>query len=153
MYILPRKCLYIFEAVLYIALNSKARAVSLKEVCGAVGVKVRYLEQAMQQLVHSGVLRGVRGPKGGYLLAKERRKLSLMEIFDVMDTYSLDLSDDPAWSKMAEEAIRPMADEIKQKVRQELMQITIEDLCAKIEMSQKSAAKIKTSAKTSDFTI
>ena len=34
----------------------------------------RYLEQVMQQLVRAGMLKGVRGPRGGYRLARERRE-------------------------------------------------------------------------------
>jgi len=145
MYILPKRCLYAFEAVLYIALNSGARAVSLKEVCRAVKVKVRYLEQVMQQLVHSGILRGVRGPKGGYLLARERRKLTLAEIFEILDSYSGDILEAEEHSEMAEKTILPIAESIKEKVRNELEYITIEDLCMKAETSRKSGAKIKTS--------
>ena len=32
----------------------------------------KYLEQVMQQLVRAGILKGVRGPRGGYRLAKGR---------------------------------------------------------------------------------
>ena len=37
-------------------------------------------QQVMQQLVRAGVLKGVRGPRGGYRLAKERRRISVGDV-------------------------------------------------------------------------
>jgi len=40
----------------------------------------RHLETLLQGLVHSKILRGVRGPRGGYELARERRRITVGEI-------------------------------------------------------------------------
>ena len=42
------------------------------------------LEQVLQQLVRADILRGVRGPRGGYRLARERRRISLGEVVRVL---------------------------------------------------------------------
>ncbi len=47
----------------------------------------------MQQLVHKGILRGVRGPRGGYRLARERRRITVREIVEVVA--ELEASEDP----------------------------------------------------------
>ena len=44
----------------------------------------RYLEQVMQQLVRAGILRGVRGPRGGYRLARDRRRVSVGDVVRVV---------------------------------------------------------------------
>src|SRR5262249_43631768 len=47
-----------------------------KEITARQGVPQRYLEQVMQQLVRAGILKGVRGPRGGYRLAPGRRRIT-----------------------------------------------------------------------------
>src|SRR5262245_9327799 len=77
---LSRKTLLALEAVIDIAYNARPEPVQAKEITARQGVPQRYLEQVMQQLVRAGVLKGVRGPRGGYRLARERRRISVGEI-------------------------------------------------------------------------
>ena len=51
---------------------------------GGSGLPRRYLEQVLQQLVRAGILKGVRGPRGGYRLARERRRVSVGEVVRVV---------------------------------------------------------------------
>jgi Rrf2 family iron-sulfur cluster assembly transcriptional regulator len=73
---LSRKTLLALEAVIDIAFNARPEPVQAKEITARQGVPQRYLEQVMQQLVRAGILKGVRGPRGGYRLARERRRIS-----------------------------------------------------------------------------
>src|SRR5258706_2783378 len=63
---LSRKTLLALEAVIDIAFNARPEPVQAKEITARQGVPHRYLERVMQQLVRAGVLKGVRGPRGGY---------------------------------------------------------------------------------------
>src|SRR5271154_6157183 len=72
---LSRKTLLALEAVIDIAFNARPEPVQAKEITARQGVPQRYLEQVMQQLVRAGILKGVRGPRGGYRLARERRRM------------------------------------------------------------------------------
>ena len=63
------------------------------EITRRQGIPRRYLEQVLQQLVRDGVLAGVRGPRGGYRLARERRRISLGEIVRVVR--ALETGEDP----------------------------------------------------------
>ncbi len=83
---LSRKTLLALEAVIDIAFNARPEPVQAKEITARQGVPQRYLEQVMQQLVRAGVLKGVRGPRGGYRLAKERRKISVGDIAEIAST-------------------------------------------------------------------
>src|SRR5258705_10466066 len=76
MFRLSRKTLLALEAVIDIAYNARPEPVQAKEITARQGVPQRYLEQVMQQLVRAGILKGVRGPRGGYRLARERRRIS-----------------------------------------------------------------------------
>jgi len=80
-----RKTLLAIEAVLDIALHARPNPVQSKDLNKRQGAPQRYLEQVMQHLVHAQILRGVRGPKGGYTLARERRRITVGEIVRVVD--------------------------------------------------------------------
>ncbi len=79
-----KKTLFAIEAVLDIAYHSGGEPVRSREITRRQGIPRRYLEQTLQQLVRSGVLMGVRGPRGGYRLARERRRISVGEIVRVV---------------------------------------------------------------------
>ncbi len=83
---LSRKTLLALEAVIDIAFNARPEPVQAKEITARQGVPQRYLEQVMQQLVRAGVLKGVRGPRGGYRLAKERRRISVGDVVRVAES-------------------------------------------------------------------
>jgi Rrf2 family transcriptional regulator, iron-sulfur cluster assembly transcription factor len=122
-----RRGFFAFEAVLYIACKSSDKAVSLKEICANIGVSERYLEQTMQRLVHAGILRGVRGPKGGYLLAREKRKINLQEIFSVIDFYDGSIEKSSS-SELKEKVIKPLNFSFNSMINEHLKQITVNDL-------------------------
>ena len=79
-----KKIFYAVEAVLFVAYNSKSGPVSSAALAEHQKLPPRYLEPLMQKLVRSGILRGVRGPTGGYVLGRERRRISLKDICDVI---------------------------------------------------------------------
>src|SRR5512145_2761058 len=129
---LSRKTLLALEAVIDIAYNARPEPVQAKEITARQGVPQRYLEQVMQKLVRAGVLKGVRGPRGGYRLARERRRISVGEIARVVygtERTTRDLLTMEPGSEMAEKVIRPLWREVRDKFYTELDQITLEDLC------------------------
>ncbi len=128
---LSKKLLFAIEAVLDIAYNAGTLPVQSGEITRRQGIPRRYLEQVLQQLVRAGVLAGVRGPRGGYRLARERRRISLGEIVRVVRT--LDGGDDPleedAGAELGKQVVRPLWHELQDEVMKRLDDITIEDLC------------------------
>ena len=81
---LSKKTYYALEAVLYIAYNAKVEPIAGNIVAEAQNLPTRYLEPMMQKLVRAGILRGVRGPLGGYMLGRERRTITLADICNVI---------------------------------------------------------------------
>jgi Rrf2 family iron-sulfur cluster assembly transcriptional regulator len=128
---LSKKLLFAIEAVLDIAYNAGAAPVQSGEITRRQGIPRRYLEQVMQQLVRAGVLAGVRGPRGGYRLARERRRITLGEIVRVVR--SLDGGDDPleedSGAELGRKVVRPLWLELQDELMTRLDLITIEDLC------------------------
>jgi Rrf2 family transcriptional regulator, iron-sulfur cluster assembly transcription factor len=127
---LSRKTLLALEAVIDIAFNARPEPVQAKEITARQGVPQRYLEQVMQQLVRAGILKGVRGPRGGYRLAKERRRISVGDIVRVAEAIE-DAENEPAkpMSDLGQRIVTPLVQSLQQELMQRLDGITIEDLC------------------------
>jgi Rrf2 family protein len=125
--------LFAIEAVLDIAYYGGSQPVQSGDISTRQGIPRRYLEQVLQHLVRSGILAGHRGPKGGYLLARERRRINLGEI--VRAVRQFEGSPDPvqtaSGSRVALEIVRPVWRELQQEMLSKLDDITLEDLCQK----------------------
>ncbi len=129
---LSRKTLYALEAVVDIAYNARTEPVQSKEITARQGIPQRYLEQVMQQLVRAGVLKGVRGPRGGYLLARERRRISVGEIVRVIAAMEDEagVNGYASESAMGQRIIAPLLDSIQQDMMERLDAVTVDDLCS-----------------------
>ena len=80
MFKIQKRIIYAIEAVLDIALNAGVNPVQNVAVAKRQGIPKRYLEQTLQILVKNNILVASRGPRGGYRLAKERRKIKILDI-------------------------------------------------------------------------
>lgn len=130
---LSRKTLFAIEAVLDIAYHAGAGPVQSAEITRRQGIPKRYLERALQELVRAGVLIGVRGPRGGYRLARERRRVSVGEIVRIVRALEVAGADiaDAGGSELGQKVVRPLWNELTADVMARLESVTIEDLCAR----------------------
>ena len=127
---LSRKTILALEAVLDVAYNARPDPVQSKDITKRQGIPQRYLEQVMQSLVHEGILKGVRGPRGGYTLARERRKITVGDVVRVVDQLDAESENDPvSKAALGERVIAPLWEETRALVLDKLDQITMEDLC------------------------
>src|SRR5438128_706888 len=78
--LLPRKGILAIAAVLDIALHADGQPMAAKKLATRHRLPARHLEPVLQALVRKGVLKGVRGPRGGYALAREQRRISADDI-------------------------------------------------------------------------
>lgn len=136
MFRLSKKMIYALEAVVDIAYNGRSEPVQSKDITRRQGIPQRYLEQVMQQLVRAGVLKGVRGPRGGYLLARERRRITVGEIIQVVNTIEAgELSDYTSQSELGRKVITPFIDGINRDITHQLDAVTVQDLCGHADSS------------------
>jgi len=81
--ILPRvfrRGILTIAAVIDVAINARSRPVSAKALAARHKLPPRHLEPVLQALVRDRILRGVRGPNGGYELAREHQRLTAEDI-------------------------------------------------------------------------
>lgn len=127
---LSRKSLMALEAVLDVAIHARPDPVQARDITERQGVPQRYLEQIMQALVRAGILRGVRGPRGGYRLARERRRISVMEIFETIEALDGDTMLAPSSSRLSCEVVAPFHARLQTALAETIGDTTIADLCA-----------------------
>jgi len=128
---LSKKLLFAIEAVVDIAYNAGSLPVQNREITRRQKIPRRYLEQVLQHLVRADILIGVRGPRGGYRLARERRRISIGEISHVVRSMETAANpvEEPAGSEIGRRVVRPLWAELQGEVMERLNAITIEDLC------------------------
>lgn len=80
MSLLPRKAILAVAAVIEVALQEHGQPISAKTLAERHGLPPRHLEPILQALVRCGILKGIRGPHGGYELARERRRVTANDI-------------------------------------------------------------------------
>ena len=148
---LSKKMLFAIEAVLDIAFHAGSEAVQSREITRRQGIPRRYLEQALQQLVRQDLLIGVRGPRGGYRLARERRRISVGDIVRVVR--NMEMSEDPvneaAGSPLGRDVVRPLWAELQTGIMERLDAVTIDDLCIRAD----EAGVVSEGRKHLDFSI
>jgi Rrf2 family protein len=147
-----KKLALALEAVADIAYHGGAEPVQSQEIAERLGLPRRYLEQVMQQLVRAGILRGVRGPRGGYRMAKERRRVSVGEVVRVVQRLEEGVPEGPlgSASPLGRKVIGPFWAELETDTMKRLDGVTIDDLCRQAE---KAGVRSLGSTNTVDYAI
>lgn len=84
---LSTKGRYAVTAMLDLALNTKKGPVTLAEISENQGISLSYLEQLFASLRAKELVRGVRGPGGGYYLGKSAADISIANIICAVDEW------------------------------------------------------------------
>ena len=134
---MPKKVLFAIETVLDIAYHAGEEPVQSVVITRRQGIPRRYLEQVLQQLVRAGVLTGTRGPRGGYRLARERRRISIGQIVRVVQGLDPDDQPDdlPAGSELGQRVVRPLCTSLQEEFMTRLDGITLDDLCRQAQVA------------------
>src|SRR5262245_58833881 len=136
--LLSRKAVLAIAAVLDIALHSRGQTVSAKALAARHGLPPRHLEPVLQALVHQGILRGVRGPRGGYELARERRRITAEEILRAAGAADDADPSQAMGSTLLDEVVMPMLAQAERAFLTALGKINVEDLARKAETAPPS---------------
>ena len=86
---LTSKGQYAISAMLYLAVNEQSGPVSLMTIAKQLGISISYSEQLFGILREHGLVKGLRGPGGGYTICRPFNEISLGQIIDAVDTDTL----------------------------------------------------------------
>jgi Rrf2 family iron-sulfur cluster assembly transcriptional regulator len=132
--LVPRKGLLAIAAVIDVAIHANSRPVSAKALAARHQLPPRHLEPVLQALVRDGILKGIRGPHGGYELGRERDRITADDILRAAvtadDAEDLALPD----SLLLSEVVRPALIETERTFSVALGRINIDDMVKRAEM-------------------
>jgi len=82
---LTTKGRYAVTAMLDLAFHSQAKPVTLTEIAARQTISLSYLEQLFARLRRAGMVKGVRGPGGGYKLCRKTSDINIADIIAAVD--------------------------------------------------------------------
>lgn len=130
MNLLARRSLLALAAVTDVALHARPQPVAAKALAGRLNLPPRHLETLLQTLVRANILKGVRGPRGGYELARERRRISAAEVVRaVMADSTGEPEEGQQVNRFIDAVIAPVVDKAGQAFLGELENVSIDDIC------------------------
>ncbi|SRR5712691_2434310 len=138
--LLPRKGVLAIAAVIDIALNARGRPVAAKALATRHSLPPRHLEPVLQALVRHGILKGIRGPRGGYELAREPRRITADDILraagtaDDLDGMSV------IGSNLLNKVVTPALEQAEHAFSATLARINVEDLARSAEGLRKTGS-------------
>lgn len=122
-----RKLVAAIEAVLDIAYAATDQPVSGQELTKRQGVPPRFLEPALQALSRAEILSSERGPRGGYRLARERRRITLGDICRAV--VAGDVPEGEPQSQLGKKVVHSLFAGLDQELMARLDAVTLDDLC------------------------
>jgi Rrf2 family protein len=130
MILLSRRSMLSIAAVVDIALHARPMPVAAKTLAERHSLPPRHLETVLQALVRHGILKGVRGPRGGYELARERRRITAGEVVRAAMTVTGEDGLPPMPdSRLVDDVVGPAVRAASEAFLAKLDAVTIDDLC------------------------
>lgn len=126
---------YGVRLMLDLALHSSGGPVHLGAVARRQGVGIKYLEQIAMPLKRANYLKGIRGPKGGLLLARAPEDITIAGVVELLEG-ELKLTrciDDAGLCDRSEHCVTRMVwAEVTEAVRAKLESISLRDLMNRV---------------------
>ena len=126
--LVSRKGILAIAAVIDVALNARERPVSARALAARHKLPPRHLEPVLQALVRDGILKGIRGPHGGYELARESRRISAEDIVRAASRVEEDGDPPLPASALLNNVVRPALAEAEHIFSAALARISIDDI-------------------------
>ncbi|ADP72079.1 transcriptional regulator, BadM/Rrf2 family [Rhodomicrobium vannielii ATCC 17100] len=83
--LLSTKGRYAVMAIVEVARQNDARPLALSDISLRLDLSLAYLEQLFMKLRRKGIVQSVRGPGGGYILARNADAISIGEVMAAVD--------------------------------------------------------------------
>src|SRR5207244_2632794 len=82
---LTRASSYALHAVVYMAAEKRGKPVASHHIAKARGIPERFLLKVLKPLVSARVLHSIKGPNGGYRLARPPADVTMLEVVEAVD--------------------------------------------------------------------
>jgi len=138
---LSTRSTYGMRALVELALTQGHGPVSAADIAKRQDLSVAYLEQLLHRLKREGLVSSIRGPKGGYVLAREPRQMTMADVVRILD------GTNGGWNGTGSGVVRLRHKEaprhaqriaqavwrcVHERLAQSLGTVTLEDLCDEV---------------------
>ena len=82
---LTRASSYALHALAHMAAQAPGQPLASHHIAEARGIPERFLLKVLKPLVSAGVLRSVKGPNGGYRLARPATQVTVLEVIEAAE--------------------------------------------------------------------
>jgi Rrf2 family protein len=129
---------YALSALIELAAHYRSgEPLQIRQISAQQNIPDRYLEQLLANLRRCGLVRSQRGARGGYILAREPWKITLLEVMTCLEGADSQPPEQTAVPKTAEgTVIREVWKEAHQAANTVLQQYSLQDLCEKRDARQ-----------------
>jgi len=125
---------YAMRALIELSQNTGKGPLQLKIIAKRQDISVKYLEQLMAVLRSAGLVRSVRGSKGGYVLAKDPAQIKLSDAFHCLEgtvTTVECVENEDYCRRFADCAARQVWKQVQMAIENVLQSMTLQDLINK----------------------
>ncbi len=126
-----KRSLYAIRALVRLATQHDDKPVSIREISEIEDISLPYLEQLFACLRRSELVKSVRGPGGGYVLSRDAADISLEQIIESVDETIAPAAcadNQSVCLRQPECFMHPVWNELGEKIRSFLAQISLKDL-------------------------
>jgi Rrf2 family protein len=129
---LSNKSEYALLALLELAsCYSTGESLQIRQIAALQDIPNRYLEQLLATLRRGGLIKSIRGAKGGYVLARDPRKITILDAFSCIEGSDVPASspDDTSPTTVESDVIHEVWQEARQAAYSVMQNYTLQDLC------------------------
>ena len=122
---------YAVRAMIELAKHDLNRPLQLKIIAERQEISVKYLEQLMAVLKSAGLIKSIRGSRGGYILAKAPNQIAIIDILHCVEGPIATVEcveDGSRCSRAADCAAREVWIRVEQAIENVLQSITLRDV-------------------------
>ena len=122
---------YAVRAMIELAQNETNKPLQLKIIAERQDISVKYLEQLMAVLRSAGLIRSVRGSKGGYVMSRAASQVRLSDILNCLEgavTTVECVEDSQSCARAAECAARQVWIRVQKAIDEVMQSITLQDV-------------------------
>ena len=122
---------YGLRTLMDIAVHQANGPVNLHDIAERQGISSKYLWQIVNLLKTAGLVRGMRGPKGGYVLLRTPEAISLLDVIQILEgpISLVECVDDPTYCSRTRNCVaHSVWSEVSQAVREALARVSLAEI-------------------------
>ena len=104
-------------------------SLQIQQIALLQNIPNRYLEQLLATLRRGGLIKSIRGSKGGYILARDPQKITLLDVLNCIEGIETVLTDDGTSKTTESTIIQDVWCEARQAANSVWQKYTLQNIC------------------------